>query len=161
MGGGGGAPFPWGRRHWVGINFCHPEVVKLQQQYYMQNTIFDPPPPPPPLNWFYSFSSGRGRVTVYPGDSNRRIGRKNENDNPVRKWYICSSIITLIFGFCKTLDRHSGFRHVPGETGTTLQEGCFYVVVSQGNSGNKVEKWQFLDLKSNNCVEFSVFNVFN
>ena len=41
-----------------------------------------------------------------------------------------------------TLGRHSGFRHVPGETGTTLQKGCFYVVVvSQGNSGNKMEKW--------------------
>ena len=39
---------------------------------------------------------------------------KNENDNPVRK---CSSIITLIFGFLMTLGRHSGFRHVPGETG--------------------------------------------
>ena len=58
-----------------------------------------------------------------------------------------------------TLDRHSGFRHVPGETGTTLQKGCFYVVVSQGNSGNKVGKWQFLDLNSHNCVEFSMFNV--
>ena len=100
----------------------------------MQNTIFDLPP-----NWFYSFFSGRGRLSKYPGDSNRRIGRKNENDNPVRKW-LCSSIITLIFGFFKTLGRHSGFRHVPGETGTTLQTGCFYVVVSQGNSGNKVEK---------------------
>ena len=43
----GGGPFPWGRRHWVGINFCHPEVVKLQQLCYMQNTIFDTPPPPP------------------------------------------------------------------------------------------------------------------
>ena len=39
-GGGGGGPFPWGRRHWIGINFCHPEV-KLQQQCQMQNTIFD------------------------------------------------------------------------------------------------------------------------
>ena len=29
---------PWGRRHWIGINFCHPEV-KLQQQCQMQNTI--------------------------------------------------------------------------------------------------------------------------
>ena len=69
-----------------------------------------------------------------PGDSNRRIGRKDENDNPVRKWYICSSIITLIFGFFMILRRHSGFRHVPGETGTTLQKGCFYVVFSQVNS---------------------------
>ena len=37
-----------GSRHWVGIHFCHPEVVKLQQQCYMQNTIFDLPPTPPP-----------------------------------------------------------------------------------------------------------------
>ena len=27
--------------NWVGINFCHPEVVKLQQHCHMQNTIFD------------------------------------------------------------------------------------------------------------------------
>ena len=40
-------------------------------------------------------------MPIYLGDRNRRIGRKNENDNPVRK-------------------------------------GCFVVVVSQGNSGNKV-----------------------
>ena len=42
-------------------------------------------------------------MAIYPGDSNRRIGRKNENDNQVRKWYICSSIITLMFGFFMTL----------------------------------------------------------
>ena len=59
-------------------------------------------------------------MPIYPGDRNRRIGRKNENDNPVRKWCICSSIITLIFGFFMTLGNHSGFRHVSGETGTTL-----------------------------------------
>ena len=104
---------PWGRRLWVGINFCHPEVVKLQQQCHMQNTIFDlPPPPPPPLppaNCFYSFFL---------------------------------EINTLIFGVFMTLGRHSGFRHVPGETGTTLQKCCCcYLVVSQGNSGNKVGKW--------------------
>ena len=81
-------------------------------------------------------------MPIYPEDRNRRIGRENENDNPARKWYICwSSIITLIFGFSVTLSRHSGPRDVPGETGTTLQKGCFYVVVSQGNSGNKVGKW--------------------
>ena len=93
----------------------------------MQNTIFDlhpaPPPPPPPTGSILFFS-GRGRVQIYPGDSNRRIGRENENDNPVRK---CTSIITFIFGFLMTLGRHS--------------EGCFYVVVSQGNSGNIVGKW--------------------
>ena len=41
-------------------------------------------------------------MPIYPGDSNRRIGRKNENVNPVRVVYICSSIITLIFGFFMT-----------------------------------------------------------
>ena len=40
-----------------------------------------------------------------------------------------------------TLGHHSGFRHVPGETGTNLQNGSFYVVVSQGNPMNKVGKW--------------------
>ena len=132
--------------------------MKLQQQCQMQNTIFD-------LRSYHATGSipfpGRGRVPIYPGDRNRRIGRKNENDNPVGKWYICSSIITLIFGFFMTLGHHSGFRHVSGETGTTLQKGCFYVVVSQGNTENKVGKWLFLDLKSNNWVEFSVFNVFS
>ena len=39
----GGPPVPWGRRQWAGINFCHPEVVKLQQQCHMQNTIFNLP----------------------------------------------------------------------------------------------------------------------
>ena len=38
--GGGGAPVPLGRCHWVGINFCHPEVVKLQSQCHIQNTGF-------------------------------------------------------------------------------------------------------------------------
>ena len=38
-----GGPVPWGRRQWVGITFCHREVVKLQQQCHMQNTIFDLP----------------------------------------------------------------------------------------------------------------------
>ena len=134
-GGGGGAPVPWGRRHWVGINFCHPEVVKLQQQCHMQNAIFGLP-----LNWFYSFFFWERESSnlSWRQQHNRRIGRKTENDNPVRKW---SSIITLMFGVFMTLGRHSGFRHVPGETGTTLQKGCFYVVVSQRNSGNKVGKW--------------------
>ena len=80
-------------------------------------------------------------MPTYPGDRNRKIGRKNENDNPVRKWYICSSIIALMFGVFIALGRHSGFRHVPGETEKTLQKGCFYVVVSQGSSGNKMGKW--------------------
>ena len=53
-GGEGGGTVPWGRPHWIGINFCHPEVVKFQQQCYMQNTIFDLP-----HNWFYSFFSVR------------------------------------------------------------------------------------------------------
>ena len=52
---GGGGAVPWGRRHWIGINFCHPEVVKLQQQCQMQNTNFDLP-----HNWFYSFFLGEG-----------------------------------------------------------------------------------------------------
>ena len=102
-GGWGGGAVPWGRRHWVGINFCHPEVVKLQQQCHMQNTIFDLPQTTGSIQIFFL---GEGECQ-YPGDSNRRIGRKNENDNPVRKWYICSSIITLMFGFFMALG-HSG-----------------------------------------------------
>ena len=37
----------------------------------------------------------------------------------------------------------SGFRHGSGEARKILQKGCFYIVVSQGNSENKVEKWYF------------------
>ena len=134
-----GVPVHWDSRQWVGINFSHPEVVKLQQQCHMQNIIFDLPQTTvsirfTPDNWFYSFFSGRGRECQYP-DSNRRIEGENENDKPASKWRICSSIITSMFAFLMALG-HSGFRH-----GKTLQKGCFYVVVSQGNSGNKVGKW--------------------
>ena len=48
--------------------------------------------------------------------------------------------MTLMFAFLMALD-HSGFRQGPGETGKPLQKGCVYVVLSQGNSGNKVGKW--------------------
>ena len=119
---GGEAPVPWGRCHWVGINFCHPEVAKLQQQCHTCRILFLIYPTTGSILFF----SGRGRVPIYPGDSNRRVGRENENDNPVRKWYICSSIITLIFGFFITLGRHSEFRHVPGETGTTCKKLFLY-----------------------------------
>ena len=56
---GGGHQF-----HGVGINFFHPEVVKLQQQSHMQNTIFDlhppPPPPTPPLLYFLPVTTQTG-----------------------------------------------------------------------------------------------------
>ena len=73
-------------------------------------------------------------MPIYPGDSNRRIGRKNENDNPVRK---CSSNITLIFGFFMTLGRHSESRHGPGETGTTLQKSVFMLLFPREIQGIK------------------------
>ena len=75
-GGGGVAPVPWGRRQWVGINLCRPEVVKLQQQCHMQNTIFDLPQTTGSIHFFLGEEECQ-----YPGDSNRRIGRENENDN--------------------------------------------------------------------------------
>ena len=78
-------------------------------------------------------------MPIYPGDSYRRIGRKNENDNPVRK---CSSIITLIFVFFMTLGRHSGFRHVPVETGTTLV--VFMLLFPSEIQGIKWENGNFL-----------------
>ena len=62
--GGGGISVPCGRRFWVGINFCHPEVVKLQQKCHMQNTIFDLPP----ANWFYSLYFLEEGVSIYPGE---------------------------------------------------------------------------------------------
>ena len=105
------------------MNFCHPEVVKLQQQCHTCRILFLIYPTTGSILFFL----GEGECQ-YPGDSNRRIGRKNENDNPVRKWHICSSIITLIFGFFMTLGRHSGFRHVPGETGTTCKKTVFMLL---------------------------------
>ena len=60
----GSAPAPV----WVGINFCHPVVVKLQQQCHMQNTIFDLPQTTGSIHFFL----GEGEFQ-YPGDSNRRI----------------------------------------------------------------------------------------
>ena len=83
-------------------------------------------------------------MPIYPGDSNRRIGRRNENDNPVRKWNICSLIITLIFGFFMTLGRRSGFRHVPGETGTPRQNAIFILLFSREIQGIKWENGNFL-----------------
>ena len=108
----------------------------------MQNTIFDLRSYP--TTGSILFFSGRGRVPIYPGDRNRRIGRKNENDNPVRKWYICSSIVTLIFGFFMTLSYHSGFRHVTGETGTTLQKAVFMLLFPREIQGIKWENGNFL-----------------
>ena len=88
---------PWGRRQWVGINCCHHEVAKLQQQCHMQNTIFD-------LPWqlvLFNFS-GRGREPIscrqqqenwekkWKWQSSEKVKMttqwESENDNPVRKW---------------------------------------------------------------------------
>ena len=80
-------------------------------------------------------------MPIYPGDSNRRIERKNENDNPVRK---CSSIITLIFRFFMTSGRHSGFRHVPGETGTTCKKSVFMLLFPREIPGIKWKNGNFL-----------------
>ena len=101
MGGGGG------RRHWIGINFCHPEV-KLQQQCQMQNIIFD-------LrsyhNWFYSFFLGEGECQYI---LETETGELEGKMKMTIQWEsgICSSIITLIFGVFMTLGQHSGIRHV-------------------------------------------------
>ena len=83
-------------------------------------------------------------MPIYPGDRNRRIGRENENDNPVRKWYICSSSITLIFEFFMTLCRHSGFRLVPGETGTTSKKVVFMLLFPREIQGIKWKNGNFL-----------------
>ena len=134
---GGGAPVPWGRRHWVGIHFCrHPEVVKLQQQCHMQNTIFDLPHTTGSVLFF----SGRGRVPIYPGDSNRRIGRKNENDNPVRVVYMFFNHYINLWVFHDI----QGFRHVPGETGTTCKKAVFILLFSREIQGIKWKNGNFL-----------------
>ena len=81
MGGGGGGG---GWDNWVGINFCHPEVAKMQQQCYMQNTIFDNPPTGSIL-----FFLGEGECQYILETATGELEGENENDNPVRK---CSSI---------------------------------------------------------------------
>ena len=43
-----------------------------------------------------------------------------------------------------TLGRHSGFRHVPGETGTTLQKGCFMLLFPREIQGIEWENGNFL-----------------
>ena len=70
-------------------------------------------------------------MPIYPGDSNRRIGRKNENVNPVRVVYICSSIITLIFEFFMTC-RGSDWR-----TGTTCKKAVFILLFPREIQGIK------------------------
>ena len=80
-------------------------------------------------------------MPIYPGDSNRRIGRKNENDNPVR---MCFLIVTLIFVFFMTLGRHSGFRHVPGESGTTCKKAVFILLFLREIHGIKWGNGNFL-----------------
>ena len=52
-GGGGGGPVPWGRRHWVGIYFCHPEVMKLQQQCHRCRILFLIYPPTGSILFFF------------------------------------------------------------------------------------------------------------
>ena len=83
----------------------------------------------------------QGRVPIYPGDSNRRIGRKNENVIPVRVVYI---YIYMFFNHYINLGFFMTFRGSDWRNWNNLQKGCFYIVVSQGNSGNKVENGHFL-----------------
>ena len=74
------------------------------------------------------------------GELERKMKKTIQRESGI----LCSSIITLMFGSSMALGRHSRFRHVPGETGKTLQKGCFYVVVSQGKPGNKVGNGNYL-----------------
>ena len=69
-----------------------------------------------------------------------RIGRKNENDNPVRKLHICSLIITL-FAFLMTLG-HSEFRYGPGETGKS-KKAVFMLLFPREIQGIKWENGNF------------------
>ena len=43
-----------------------------------------------------------------------------------------------------TLGRHSGFRHVPGETGTTMQKAVFMLLFPREIQGIKWENGNFL-----------------
>ena len=70
-GGGGGGD----------INFCHPEVVKLQQQCHMHNTNFDLPQEPADSIHFFIWERENANIL-------ETATGKNENENPVRKWDI-------------------------------------------------------------------------
>ena len=100
---GAGAPVPWGRRHWVGINFCHPEVVKLQQQCHMQNTIFDLPPQ---LVLFFFFWERES--------ANISWRQQQENWKEKWKWQSSEKVIYMFFNHYINLwvfhDIRSSFR---------------------------------------------------
>ena len=154
MRGGGGGPVPWGRRHWIGINFCHPEVVKLQQQCQMQNTIFDLP-----HNWFYSFFFGESE------SANISWRQKQENWKEKWKWQSSEKVVYMFFNHYINLwvfhDIRSSFRvqTCTRRNWNNLQKGCFDVVASQGNSGNKVENGNSLIWSQIIVLNFSMFNV--
>ena len=78
------------------VNFCHPEVVKLQQQCQMQNTIFDLP--------------HTGSILFFLGEGKCQYLLETETGELEGKMKM--TIITLMFGFFMALGRHSGFRHV-------------------------------------------------
>ena len=70
--------------------------MKLQQQCQIQNIIFDLSSYPTTGSILFFLGEGECQyiLETETGELEGKI-----KCNPVRKWYICSSIITLIFGF--------------------------------------------------------------
>ena len=94
MGGGGTSSMGQAPLGWY-LFFPPPWSSEIAATMSMQNTIFDLH-----HNWFYSFFSGRGRVPIYILETaTGELEGKMKIGNPVKKLYICSSIIALIFGF--------------------------------------------------------------
>ena len=98
----------------------------------MQNTIFDLPQTTGSIHFFLEGCQ-------YPGDSNRRIGRKNENDNPLRKRHMFFNRYINVCFF-------HGIRSFRVQIWTWRNwknpaKRLFLCCFSQGNPGNKLEKW--------------------
>ena len=79
-------------------------------------------------------------MPIYPGDSNRRIGRKNENVNPVRVVYMFFNHYINLWVFHDI----QGFRHVPGETGTACKTAVFILLFPREIQEIKWENGHFL-----------------
>ena len=134
-GGGGGHQSHGGRRYRVGINVCHPELVKFQQQCQCRILFLIYPP--------------NGSILFFSRRESANISWRQQQENWKEKWKWQSSEKVFFNHYINLWvfhDIRSSFRVQTciWRNWNNLQKGCFYIVVSQGNSGNKVENGNFL-----------------
>ena len=99
---------PLGGGQWVGIYFCHPEVVKLQQQYHMQNTIFDLPQTTGSINFFFWKRESANILETATGELEGKMKMTIQWESGI----LCSSIITLMFAFLVSVSASSKMWHI-------------------------------------------------